>query len=173
MLWVGLLPIILIALITPITTPLPYCTKKRPRPEGRSRPAIKKPYSTKRVFFVISSSSTTWRGSVRFLLPRPVIEAIASEAVRYTLKTFPKSRINPNCRVIQIVTLFICVGAVLAPCYACDCVGTRPARTTESCYPRREVVAPQRRSVVVTPRPTNGEGPLFRFSYLLKISDRT
>ena len=58
--------------------------KKRPRPEGRSRPAIKKPYSTKRVFFVISSSSTTWRGSVRFLLPRPVIEAIASEAVRYT-----------------------------------------------------------------------------------------
>ena len=33
-----------------------------------------------------------------------------------TLKTFPKSRINPNCRVIQIVTLFICVGAVTAPC---------------------------------------------------------
>ena len=33
----------------------------------------------------------------------PLIEAIASEAVRYTLKTFPKSRINPNCRVIQIV----------------------------------------------------------------------
>ena len=61
----------------------------------------------------------------------PLIEAIASEAVRYTLKTFPKSRINPNCRVIQIVTLFICVGAVLAPCRACDCVGTRPAPTTE------------------------------------------
>jgi hypothetical protein len=55
--------------------------KKRPRPEGRSRPAIKKPYSTKRVFTFLYLS---------LLCARPIgpfwrsVGAIASEAVRYT-----------------------------------------------------------------------------------------
>ena len=172
MLWVGLLPIILIALITlitPITTPLPYCKKNGYVPKGVADQQSKNHILQKEYlpFYIFRSYAPTLLGIFGALWELSQVKQCA------TLKTFPKSRINPNCREIQIVTLFICVGAVSAPCRACDCVGTRPARTTESCYPRREVVAPRRRSVVVTPSPTNGKGPLFRFPNLLKISDRT
>ena len=61
--------------------PTPLLQKKRLRPEGRSRPAIKKPYSTKRVFTFLYLSLLCaypighfWRS----------VGAIASEAVRYT-----------------------------------------------------------------------------------------
>ena len=81
-----------------------------------------------------------------------------------TLKTFPKSRINPNCRVDSDCHVIHLRWRRAGALPACDCVGTRPARTTESCYPRREVVALQRRSVVVTHRRTNDDG-----SYIYSI----
>ena len=171
MLWVGLLPIILIALITlitPITTPLPYCKKNGYVPKGVADQQSKNHILQKEYlpFYIFRSYAPTLLGIFGALWELSQVKQCA------TLKTFPKSRINPNCRVIQIVTLFICVGAVPAPCRL-RLRGNASRANNGVCYPRREVVAPRRRSVVVTPSPTNGKGPLFRFPNLLKISDRT
>ena len=62
------------------------------------------------------------------------------KAVRYALKTVLKVRVNPNCRVIQIVASFVVVGAVLAPCRSCD--GTEQSVPTTDRLIRR-VVAPE------------------------------
>ena len=107
------LPITLIALITPITTPLPYRTKKNGHaPKGVADQQSKNHILQKEYvpFYIFRSYAPALLGLFGALWELSQVKQCA------TLKTFPKSRINPNCRVIQIVTLFICVGAVTAPC---------------------------------------------------------
>ena len=155
------LPIILITLITPITPiqkNLSSYKKNGHVPKGVADQQSKNHILQKEYlpFYIYRSYAPALLGLFGALWELSQVKQCA------TLKTFPKSRINPNCRVIQIVTLFICVGAVTAPC----CLrlrGNASLQTTDSCYPRRGVVALQRRSVVVTPRRTNGKGPLYRF----------
>lgn len=119
--------------------------KKRLRHGGRSRPAIKKPYSTKRVFPFLSIAPV--RQPIGLL--GALWEPSRGEQCAVALKTFPKSRINQNCRVIQIVTLFVCVGAVLCALLCLRLYGTRPAQQRSVVTLGCGVVAPRSPSLLL------------------------
>ena len=104
--------ITLIKLITPIQKNLSSYKKNGHVPKGVADQQSKNHILQKEYlpFYIYRSYAPALLGRFSALWELSQVKQCA------TLKTFPKSRINPNCRVIQIVTLFICVGAVTAPC---------------------------------------------------------
>ncbi len=146
---IPIIPITPITLITPITpiTPISLLLqKKRPRPRWGAADQQSKNHILQKEYFPFISIAPM-RQPIGLL--RALWEPSRGEQCAVALKTSPKSRINQNCRVIQIVTLFVCVGAVLCALLCLRLHGTRPAQQRSVVTLGCRVVAPRSPSLLL------------------------